>query len=167
MKDGKSISANEIVQFRKFLGLSQQEFGRLLGVTTITASNWEKNGLMEDRAGYNQLLTILGLFKNAKQHPEFISVPVLRKMIYLCAKGFLFAYFAHIKEIANFDLSLIKARDFAGFMFALALDMYVRSLGKTSPSQVIAMELNVEQVTEEPDLSPNEVLADILIGNDL
>lgn len=167
MTEGKMITADEVAKFRKFLDLSQRELGRLLGVTTLTVANWEKKGLLEGRTGYSQLLMILGLFKNAKMQPNFISVAALRRMLHLCAKGFLYSYFASVKELAGFDLSLIKNRDFAGFMIALSLDMYIRSLGKMSPSQMIALELEAD-TAEETSLvtSPNEVLADILINGD-
>jgi transcriptional regulator with XRE-family HTH domain len=63
---GKIESGNDIASLRRFVGLSQTEFAKALGISVHTLRNWEQGRRKPDGPA-------LALLKIAARHPKLIA----------------------------------------------------------------------------------------------
>lgn len=57
----EKIYINNLKLYRKLVGYTQEEFGKLVGVSNITVHNWEKKKKGMTQENYNKCLEVLGI----------------------------------------------------------------------------------------------------------
>lgn len=137
------MSAEFVRGVRESLELSQGELAQLLGVTNITITSWEKNGVDSIRGGTFYLLrAIVALLKQADHNPEFLSLSVLKRYLKMGASGELLPYYIKYAEELNEEyLALINSGIMVGTMAAMLFDLYIEKKTGVSPADEV-MKLN-------------------------
>ncbi len=68
---GKFESGDDIVQLRRFVGLSQQGFSKALGISVHTLRNWEQGRRQPEGPA-------LALLRIAARHPKILRESLVR-----------------------------------------------------------------------------------------
>lgn len=125
------MSAEDVRKIRGILGMSQQEFAILLGVTALTITSWEREGVTSVRGGsFFLLLTLIALLKQAQQFPDFISPERLKALLKRGTNYQLISQYREFSEMMTDDYySLINMGMLTGVMAAMLFDAYLEKKG--------------------------------------
>jgi DNA-binding transcriptional regulator YiaG len=125
------MSAEDVRKVRTILGMTQQEFAILLGVTALTINSWEKVGVESVRGGSFFLLhTVIALLKQAQKTPDFISPEKLKEILKQGVEGKLIPKYRTVSEMmADEFYYVISMGMLTGAMAAMLFDVYLEKKG--------------------------------------
>lgn len=140
-KDGMGplVPADYIKRLRLSLGLTQAQFAVLLEVGNVTVSHWEKDGMDGARnSSYVNLKTLVGLLRQAMEHPEMLNLEKLLKYLDLASRHELVVHYLPFEDlVAQELLSVINSGSVTGVVVALLLDTELVRQGRPTPYEKI------------------------------
>lgn len=145
-----------MAQVRQALDLTQDEMGRILGVSAQAVSSWERAASSPSKTSALPLYKgLISLMSQSVRTPEIISPSELKAYISRASRGDLMKFYAEYFPIMDVSFREAMADStFIAVLLAVVFDLFLEKSGKPLPRKEI--------LAEEPEREKLDPDADIL-----
>lgn len=151
-----SMNENSMVQIRQALGLTQEEMGRVLGVSAQAVSSWERAASNPSKTSALPLYKgLVSLMSQSVRTPEILSPSELKAYIHRASQGELVKFYTEHFPVMDASFRETMAdNSFISVLLAVIFDLFLEKSGKPLPRKEI--------MSEEPEGGRLDLDVDVL-----